>query len=374
MLFVSSVLAGDVTKLARTLASSSPSTCRSCVESSSERWCTEKGITTPSEGDCCDSGDSSGYCSGSNSYVCSNSNNIDSAESQYNGGLILCPTKSSDCGKRNRKLSSSSDSENITESLISSSSVCVYRIYTTSSLVKSVEIEINDSTRATITIFTGPRSKNEYAYKGTLKEADRKSVTVDENNDAYIVVEPSSLLNRVDIDVQASTASLKGKSSAGVVVGILFGVICGLAIVICAAVIVIGVCIKRRKEKSGNSSEGSSEESSEESSEDSPESVSNKTEPNIQLFHETNLQINIGGVPLNASYQIPHPPPLQEAPQYVNPGVDNMDPYMADPPQQIQLDPNMQPPPGNIEGQNNNLPNAPPKKAHKGKFELCVIF
>jgi len=131
---------------------------------------------------------------------------------------------------------SSSSTRNITKSYISSSSVCIYRIYTYSSYVKSVEIDINDLSSAEITIFTGSSSTNSYDYKGTMKEDDKKSFTLDYNTDTYIVVEPSSYYNKIDIDLEASSSSPSSSSNAGAIVGAVLGALFGVGILICIIV------------------------------------------------------------------------------------------------------------------------------------------
>ncbi|CAI2365675.1 unnamed protein product [Moneuplotes crassus] len=232
MLVMTAMSRVTVTRLDRHLTCSSPHTCRSCVNNSSQRWCVVNGTANPTVGECCNSGDTSGYCSDNSSYVCSNSKDIDN-----NGGLILCPTEASHCGERDVLLEWSKDYENITQALIPHSSLCVYRIHTTSSLVKSLEIEINDFSGADVkpsfyTIFTGSRDKNKYSHKGSMKANDKKRVAFYEDSCVYIVVEPSSGYNRLSIGVKASTAQVVERSTAEFIVLIVVIGVLGVVLLI----------------------------------------------------------------------------------------------------------------------------------------------
>ncbi|CAI2362260.1 unnamed protein product [Moneuplotes crassus] len=122
--------------LDRDLSTSSRSTCRTCVKSSSQRWCSITG-NYQYYGDCCYSWDYSGYCSGSSSYVCSNSSNIGG-----NGGLILCPYSSSDCNSRTKTIYYTGINYTLSNTYIDSSSVCSYIVQTSNSSIKSLEIYV----------------------------------------------------------------------------------------------------------------------------------------------------------------------------------------------------------------------------------------
>ncbi|CAI2370558.1 unnamed protein product [Moneuplotes crassus] len=237
--------------------SNSPSDCRWCVDNTYRRWCTHSG-TTGNSGQCCRSWETSGYCSSSGSYVCSNSSNIDS-----NGAMILCPTSSYDCETKDRPIYSTSSTSNIRTTYIARDSVCIYRITTTHSSIEKVEIDIDDLTNAAVTIFTGPEDQNSYTFQSTMTENDQKNFTLNANNDVYIVVEPSSSYNLIDIDYKAyeistttptstfptGSSSSSESSSVGTIIGsvVIVVVICAVGVVV--GLLIVFLCKKCRKTK-----------------------------------------------------------------------------------------------------------------------------
>ncbi|CAI2363144.1 unnamed protein product [Moneuplotes crassus] len=229
------------------VASTSSADCRTCINNSAQRWCASTG-TEQTVGECCNSGDTTGYCASSssgNSYVCSDSSNIESS-----GGFILCPVDGTICGSRSHSLSDTSKRYILEHSSITSNVVCSYRLFTTNGDVSKAKIKATTLAGLTTTLFTGPRDKNEYAYKATLAANNEQSISFSTSTDAYLVVEPSSTTNSFSITIE-----INGGDSSAVVVWVVSIVAiccccgcCGLGILLC-----IWMIKKKGKEgKEGN--------------------------------------------------------------------------------------------------------------------------
>ncbi|CAI2365367.1 unnamed protein product [Moneuplotes crassus] len=213
----------------RKLGTSSPETCRSCINSSSTRWCTSTGVYK-TFGDCCNSYDYTGYCYGGSSFVCSNSTKIDSK-----GALILCPYDIYDCSIKSLYLGAIGNIYKLNNSHISSNSVCSYRLYTANSNVKSVEIKLVNLTGANITIFTNPSGKESYTYNAKMSAGSSRRVSLNEDYDVYVLVEPYISYNSFNITLEPSEYTDK-KNKVWIIVGTSFGICCfcfGCILAIC---------------------------------------------------------------------------------------------------------------------------------------------
>ncbi|CAI2371486.1 unnamed protein product [Moneuplotes crassus] len=194
----------------------------SCLENSSQKWCILKGIE--GIGECCSVSDNYDYCDGGDIFICSNDPKIDgTAGSNTNGGYILCPSSSSDCGTLNRTVSYTGSKSSISENFLPSDVVCVYNITSKSSFANSLKIDVISAVNADITIFTSSRDYD-YDKKGSMNSGSSKSVTLARNSSVYIVVQPTSSSNRIDIDYKAqkTTTDLGSGAVIGIVIGSLF--------------------------------------------------------------------------------------------------------------------------------------------------------
>ncbi|CAI2363678.1 unnamed protein product [Moneuplotes crassus] len=187
----------------RDLSSSSSSDCRTCVDNASLNWCTNL-ENEPEVGQCCSSGDSTGYCSGS-SYVCSNSSNI----SGDNAGLMLCPVDSAYCGTRARNFGQVGIATPIQVSDVPSNSLCTYRLHTTMSNIGKVLISISELNSGSITVLTGKEGEGEYTYSNRMVEGNVRNFTMNEDNNVYIVFVPSAVSNNATIRLASFENSIK---------------------------------------------------------------------------------------------------------------------------------------------------------------------
>ena len=125
------------THLARNLQySTSAADWRTCLQGST-KWC--RFGTSKIEGECCTLGSTSGRCSGTGSYICSNNVNIDTE-----AGYGLCPGDSTNWGRYDINLNYVGDSETRGEIAIASNTVCVFKIDVSSGFVKNVKIKIGN--------------------------------------------------------------------------------------------------------------------------------------------------------------------------------------------------------------------------------------
>lgn len=144
----------------------------------------------------------------------------------------MCPTYSSDCGTLTAELNFSGDNSSFSQNFITSNVVCVYKITSTSFVSNAVELEVKSATNLAIDVYTSS-SSNKYSHKGSMEDEDKKTVDLDRTTDVYIVVEPESGTNRLDIEF--TSVYRESTLSAGAIIGIVLGS------VICFALIIGGV-------------------------------------------------------------------------------------------------------------------------------------
>ena len=111
----------------------SASTWRSCVESSSQKWC--RSTFDSVLGECCSLSDSLGRCSGESQYICSNDKDVDER-----GGTALCPSDYFDCGTYEIGLNYVGQKITFIQRPLFSSTVWVYKISKISSSVNAAKI------------------------------------------------------------------------------------------------------------------------------------------------------------------------------------------------------------------------------------------
>ncbi|CAI2364550.1 unnamed protein product [Moneuplotes crassus] len=186
--------------------STSQSACKSCVDNSSQKWCAPVG-NTQVNGECCSSGDTSGYCASSSSYACSGSSTI-----QGNAGLILCPDATSKCGYTDHSLRNTTTKLSIVSS-VSSTAVCTQRFYKLSGSITQVKIVMNNIYGATATVYRGPRGEGNYTMLGSLLKGYTATISFSTNTDVYLLVVPSSASNLLNITVFGAIASSSSNSS-----------------------------------------------------------------------------------------------------------------------------------------------------------------
>ncbi|CAI2372722.1 unnamed protein product [Moneuplotes crassus] len=282
--------------MGRYLLSSSSSTCRTCLENSNQKWCIFKGVSN--SGECCSSSSTSGYCAGDGVYVCSDDSKIDgTAGLNTNGGYILCPTYYSDCGTLTQNIYYSDQTWSTKRRSISSDAVCVYKIKSTATFIKSLTIDVNNATNADITVFT---SFEDYDYEkeGSMSTGDTKAVSIEYNSEVYVVVHPTSSTNSIDIDFQVGNS--ESTLSAGAIVGIVMGTICCFFILMCGTVGTGVYCaIKKCRRHLGN-----------------PGTANNHAATSIQVNPSSQMNTGQAPQPLYISHNtsIVNPPRMQGDP------------------------------------------------------------
>ncbi|CAI2363542.1 unnamed protein product [Moneuplotes crassus] len=233
----------------RNLLSSSSSTCRNCLYYISQKWCISR-YSSSNQGECCSTTDYSGYCYGQGSYVCSNDDDIEGTPgTNNNGGYIMCPSYSSDCGTLSRSFYYHGQSSTFEKDYIPSSVVCVYQVTSSSAYADSLKIEVKNATGVDINVYTSSSSYN-YDKEGSMYWNDTKTVSLSTSTDVYIMVHPTSSSNGVEIDVEL--VEPHSEIAAVALVFIIIGSICCfVAIVVC---IVFGViyCVAKGAQASIN--------------------------------------------------------------------------------------------------------------------------
>ena len=160
--------------------SSSASDWRSWVEGST-KWCKETNSNTI--GECCVSSSTAGRCSGTGSYVCS--------DSSGEPGTALCPQDTSDCGSYDINIAALNDSQSRTISSPSSNTVWVYKIDTTTTAVNTIAITLKKFTAyAWVYQEEGGTYSRVGSYNGTSEVT--KTFRVSTTRDLYLVLTPNS--------------------------------------------------------------------------------------------------------------------------------------------------------------------------------------
>ncbi|CAI2364958.1 unnamed protein product [Moneuplotes crassus] len=190
------------------VVSSSQSDCKTCVNNGSQRWCAPVGITQ-ANGECCNSGDTSGYCASSSSYACSGATNI-----QGTAGLILCPEVTAKCGETNHALPNTYQYWSIVVSSLPSDAVCAERFYTSTSSIDQAKIAMNSISGAIATVYKAPRGEANYTLIGTLNAGYIATVSFSPSVDVYVVINPYSSTIRYNITAIGAIAPVPSNSSS----------------------------------------------------------------------------------------------------------------------------------------------------------------
>ncbi|CAI2385730.1 unnamed protein product [Moneuplotes crassus] len=243
----------QISDFERSLAvSTSQSECKTCVNNGSQRWCAPVGATQ-SNGECCNSGDTSGYCASSSSYACSGSTNV-----QGTAGLILCPDIDANCGDTNHHLYSTNYYWSLVVNSLPSGSVCTERFYKSGGSIDQAQIRMNSISGATATVYKGPRGEANYTEIGILNAGSTATVSFSTTVDVYVVINPYSASVSYNITAKGAIApttsgnttdSISGGSKTNLTaLWVVLGCVGGLALIV--AGIVTFICIRRRKKKS----------------------------------------------------------------------------------------------------------------------------
>ncbi|CAI2363588.1 unnamed protein product [Moneuplotes crassus] len=233
----------------RNLLSSSSSICRSCIENTSQKWCVSR-YSSSNQGECCSTSDTSGYCYGQSSYVCSNDDDIEGTAGTNNyGGYILCPSYSSDCGSLSKSFYYNGQSSTFEKNYIPSSVVCVYQVTSSSISANGLKIEVKNATGVDINVYTSSSSYN-YDKEGSMYWNDTKTVSLSTSTDVYIMVHPTSFFNGVEIDVE----SVKTYSEIAEValVFVIIGSICCFMIIMGCIIFGVIYCVAKGAQGSIN--------------------------------------------------------------------------------------------------------------------------
>ncbi|CAI2364217.1 unnamed protein product [Moneuplotes crassus] len=310
--------------VSRYLSSSSSSDCRTCVDNNSLNWCTNSG-NEPEIGECCSSGDSTGYCSGS-SYVCSNSSKI----SGDNAELMLCPIDTGYCGTRVRYFGDLGTATPIQVSDVPSNSLCAYRIYTSGDSVGNVEIAVSELSSGSITVLRGKKNENEYIYSRHMVKGNSKNFTMNEDNNVYIVFVPSAVSNNATIRL----TSYRGPLTTAEVVAIL--AIVGSILFCCflGIGIVLWKCVFKKRKNQGHVHHPTPPPAP---TIPAPPPIIEAPPPMQPSIIETSQRFP----PPDPIYDQPvyghpaafpsQPGPLYGQPQYVDAGMGSMNPYLMAP-------------------------------------------
>lgn len=234
--------------LRRQLAYTTHSTaqdCKSCIGNGSKEWC--KYRTSTSYGYCCDLTHSSSYCGDSSSYLCSS----DSSKFPQNAKEILCPKDYSSCGDQDQSLTSSTRSKTFTSNSISTSTICWYEVYASSSYISQITISAETLTSATLEIY-GEGSSNSLVYKGSQGK-ESKTYSVGSYDNLYVLVRPTSSGAKVKFtatsNYNSSSYSSSGVSSTGTTLIIVFSVLGGVAFIALFVVIAIIKRVRLNKQR-----------------------------------------------------------------------------------------------------------------------------
>ncbi|CAI2362148.1 unnamed protein product [Moneuplotes crassus] len=90
-----------------------------------------------------------------------------------------------------------------------------------------------------LTVYTGPSGQNKYSYNDWLSSGEKKNVTFDDDNNVYIVAEPSSSYNSFAIYLKASKSASSSSSSddsgsSSGTVWLVLGIIFGICFLVCS--------------------------------------------------------------------------------------------------------------------------------------------
>ncbi|CAI2358836.1 unnamed protein product [Moneuplotes crassus] len=237
--------------------SSSQSDCKTCVNNGSQRWCAPVGITQ-ADGECCNSGDTSGYCASSSIYACSGSTNI-----QGTAGLILCPEVTAKCGVTDHLLQNTYQYRSIVVSSLPSDAVCAERFYTTTSSIDQAKILMNSIYGATATVYKAPRGEANYTRIGTLNAGYLATLSFSSSVDVYLVIDPYLTTINYNITAIGAIAPVSSDSSSSssfesdsisidsktdlTVLWVILGIVGGLVCIVICLIVTSCICKKRKR-------------------------------------------------------------------------------------------------------------------------------
>ena len=224
-------------------SSSSAQVCKTWMANSSKEWCRYR--TSTSSGYCCDLSHVSSVCGDSSSYLCSS----DSSKFPQNAKELLWPKDYSSCGDQDQSLTSSTKTRTFTSNAISTSTICWYEIYASSSTISQITIDAQTLTYATLEVY-GEGSLDSLIYKGSQGQ-ESKTYSVGSYDNLYVLVRPTSIGAKVKFTATSSASSSsyssRGSSSTGTTLIIVFSIIGGVAFI--ALIIALGIIQRFRINK-----------------------------------------------------------------------------------------------------------------------------
>ncbi|CAI2367780.1 unnamed protein product [Moneuplotes crassus] len=166
--------------------------CYLCIVHTAQKYCTVIG-DYESSGHCCYNDQTSGYCSGSDKYICASSN-----WSVNNADMLLCPESKPECGQKRYFIDHGSQEFRIEKS-IPNHDPCSYRLQIENEDIKNLSITVEYLRGGNVTIFTIPKHKFEVSLTHRLSEGQKATVVIPPSADVYILTSPSSWLDPYDV-------------------------------------------------------------------------------------------------------------------------------------------------------------------------------